>query len=176
MKLKRLLKNLKSKGQGIIIKENIENKYQTVFGTVLIALSGCILYLDKAFNYVGYEGQVNSDYYDFDTLVWVMCQTISPILIIVGANFKPFRISYVIPLYCYCLQVYYVFFDLRIVEKEYTPYYAFVTAIGVYFLITYLKHLLNHLHAIKNVEIELLESIIESDDALLKKHGINIDG
>lgn len=164
---------LKSEGQEEEAKKNLKSRYQTIFGTILIAISGCILYLDKVLEYIGYVGTINSNYYSYSAFVWTMCQTISPLLIIFGANFKPLRIAYTIPLYCYCLQVYYVFFDLEMIEKEYTPYYAIGTAIGIYFLIIALRNFFNYLISIKDIEVELLESIIESDKVILDKHGID---
>ena len=168
-----VLTNLRSEDKGTTTKKR--NRIQTFFGTFLIALSGCILYLDKVFDYIGYEQTIDSDYYSFSALVWTMCQSISPILIIIGANFKPLRISYVIPLYCYSLQIFYVFFDLRIVEKHYTPYYAIGTAILLCVLIVLLKLLFNYLRSLRNTEVDLLESIIESDEMLLKENGITLD-
>ncbi len=149
-----------------------KNKLSMLFGTLLIALSGIILYLDKILDYIGYEGTIESDYYSFNALVWTMSQSISPVLIIIGAQFKPLKVSYIIPLYCYSLQIFYVFFDLRIVEKAYTPYYAIGTAILLSCLIFLLQRLFQYLNTLKNAEIDLLESIIESDETLLKEKGI----
>ena len=163
-----VLTKLRSEGQATTTKKR--NRTQAFFGTLFIALSGCILYLDKAFDYIGYEQTINSDYYSFSALVWTMCQSISPILLVIGANLKPLRVSYVIPLYCYSLQIFYIFFDLRIAEKHYTPYYAFGTSILIGILIILLKLLFNYLRSLKNTEIDLLESIIESDATLLKEN------
>lgn len=78
-----------------------------VFASILIALSGLMLYTDKVFTF---QLANNHGYPDTQTFIWVLTQSLSPvILIVVGALFKPFRIAYTIPLYLYAIQTYWVF-------------------------------------------------------------------
>ncbi len=120
-----------------------------VFGSLLIALSGLILYLDKVLKYMNYEFDIPTKFTDagmvFQTFIWLWSQTLAPILIICGALLKPYRLSYLIPLFCYSLQLYLLAFDTRVVDDSYIALYAFGTFIlilGIVFGIKYLLHYL----------------------------------
>ncbi|WP_143273638.1 hypothetical protein [Aquimarina sp. MAR_2010_214] len=172
------MSDLKLKDQETATKNKKAASFEVYIGTFLIVLSGVILYLDKIFQIIGFSVDIQDDYYDFTTFIWVMCQSISPLIIILvlGTNLKPLRISYTIPLYCYCLQIYYIFFDLDVIDdKHYTPYYAIVTTILMYFIMVGLRLLFNYWNSLKQTEIEILQSIVDSDEVLLKENGIILD-
>ncbi len=76
------------------------------FASVLVALSGIILFADKVFPY---ELSNNFGFSDTQTFIWVFSQTLAPLLLIIGLVFRPYFISITIPVYIYFIQMYWVF-------------------------------------------------------------------
>lgn len=112
------------------------NTYPTRrLGNVLVALSGLILYLDKALGFFSIEFSIPQKFveidWDFNTFIWFMCQTFSPLLLCLGALFKAHKFYYTIPLYFYSLQLYYVLFDFKIIDDGYYIIYAFASTLLV---------------------------------------------
>jgi len=101
----------------------------------LIALSGFILYSDKALTWLNLQFDIPSKWeavgMDFPTFVWFLSQTISPVLIILGASLKPRTLMYAIPIYCYMLQLYWIFLDYKIVDDSYLQVYVIGTSVLV---------------------------------------------
>lgn len=115
-------------------KERKENSTQkTYLGSLIIALSGFLLYTDKVLLFFNIEFLLPQKFMDagmdFPTYVWLMSQTISPILLIIGANMRPHTITYTIPLYCYALQLYFIFLDYKIIDNHYLQAYAVGTTV-----------------------------------------------
>ena len=71
-----------------------------------MALSGLILFADKV---ITFELAENYGFSDTQTFIWVFTQSISPLLIILGFMFRPYKIAITIPLYMYFIQLYWVF-------------------------------------------------------------------
>jgi hypothetical protein len=136
-----------------------------VFGSLLIALSGCILYLDKVFKYLDIEFVIPNKFVEagivFQTFIWLWSQTLAPILIISGAMFRPYKLSYLIPLFCYSLQLYLLAFDTRVVDDTYIGLYAFGTFVLILSVILGIKWLLHNLFQRKlaSIKQELKEKI-----------------
>lgn len=76
------------------------------FASVLVALSGLILFTDKV---TSFEFSNNYGFADTQTLIWVVTQSISPLLIMLGFIFRPYKIAITIPVYMYFIQLYWVF-------------------------------------------------------------------
>lgn len=72
----------------------------------LIILSGLQLFTDKI---ITYEFQNLYGFADSQTFLWVASQTIGPIIFCIAAMFKPYKISYSIPIYFYTIQLYWIF-------------------------------------------------------------------
>lgn len=113
---------------------------KSVFSSGIIALSGLILYSDKVLASINIQFGIPAKFkdtgMDFQTYVWLLSQTISPLLIILGSIMRPFFLSYIIPIYCYCLQLYFIFFDYKLIDDDYIDEYALGTSILV-FLVFY---------------------------------------
>lgn len=76
------------------------------FASFLVALSGLILFTDKIFSF---ELAETYGFADTQTFLWVFNQSISPLFIILGLIFRPYKIAIVIPVYMYFIQLYWVF-------------------------------------------------------------------
>ncbi|MBV7268411.1 hypothetical protein [Winogradskyella luteola] len=107
-------------------------------GTVLVILSGIVLYTDKIIGFLDINFSLPSRYdsYDFETLIWSISVTVSPLLLIIAAHLKTKLIAYVVPLYSYTLQLWFIIYDLNIVDKQYTYFYALGTCILIIFVWT----------------------------------------
>lgn len=78
-------------------------------GSVIIALSGILLFSDKILEALGIEGSNTFGFSSFSNFVWVFTQSIAPVLMILGFLLKPYFLSFLIPVYCYAIQVIWVF-------------------------------------------------------------------
>ncbi len=124
--------NIRSGDQATVIK--------SFFGTLLMILSGLILYADKIINYFNVTFSYVPDYYyDLDAYIWSISQTISPILILFSTFFKPKRWSYLSPLAAFSVQFMYIMRDESIIEKDYFWYYTAVFIIFFYVMIYFLR-------------------------------------
>ncbi len=130
--------NGQSKAKETLDQTNISSR---VFASLLIGLSGFVLYADKLFNYFNYQFPIPLKFSDagmtFETFVWLWAQTLSPLLLIIGALLKPYRYVYLIPLFCYLLQAYTLAFDSQ--DFTYTSIYAIGTTLLVFVIIEMLK-------------------------------------
>lgn len=124
------------------LKETNNNSSDSFFivstkllGSFLIILSGIILYLDKIMLFFNYKFIIPEKFIvagmNFQTFIWLISQTISPILLIIGAQIKSYHISYIVPLYCYALQLFFIFKDYKIIDDT----YLYIYAIGSTFLV-----------------------------------------
>ena len=133
IKLKMLiLKKLKDQDLNLKKKKltqihNEQSVTSKIVASVIIALSGLILYADKAFMYLNITFTPPSKFenaIDSETYIWLLTQSVSPLLIILGAYLRPYHIAYTIPIYCYCLQLYFVLLDTKTVDNTYLQAYV----------------------------------------------------
>lgn len=98
---------------------------KTIFGTVILILSGCILYLDKVFNYFGIGQEMDFGYYvTLEAFIWHVSQTVFPLLILLAFQFKPKRWALISPLYIYSIQMMYILRDQHYIEAQYFWFYT----------------------------------------------------
>lgn len=135
---KHLLTKPKLKGQ-----DKANNSHPSFIGNVIATLSGVLLYLDKVFAYFNIEVGMFKQYeylgYDQETFLWLLTSSVCPILIVVSIWLKAKTEFYVVPLYAYTLQLYFFFFDLNIVDKQYTYWYAGGATILIIVVVRYIK-------------------------------------
>ena len=109
---------LKDRGQAVINNSFLV----TSVANVLIALSGFILYSDKVLSWLNISLGVPEKWaavgMDFETYVWFLSQTISPMILMFGASLKPKNLMYAVPVYCYMLQLYWILMDYKIVNDD----------------------------------------------------------
>lgn len=113
------------------VKPSHKTKRSSFTASIIVALSGFILYSDKALSLLSIQFGIPEKFkeagMDFNTYIWLLSQTISPLLLIFGAFFKAYRISYVVPIYCYVLQLYFIFLDYKIIDDSYLQLYVLGT-------------------------------------------------
>lgn len=97
------------------------------FASVLIAFSGLILLTDKI---IIFEFANTYGFADTQTLLWVIAQSVSPLLIMLGFIFKPYKISLTIPVYMYFVQLYWVFNPAVRFDDVYLQVYAIGAVAG----------------------------------------------
>jgi hypothetical protein len=104
-----------------------------MLGNFLIALSGFVLYSDKAMSFLAIEFAIPEKWaaanMDFETFVWFLSQTFSPILWALGTFIYRKTFMHFVPLYCYMLQLHFIFRDYLIIDNTYFNYYVVGTTI-----------------------------------------------
>lgn len=97
-------------------------------------LSGLILYLDKVLNY--FNVTIDYDfkyYYDFESAIWHVSQTISPLLIIASLFFNPKRWAYISPVAAFSIQLMFILRDEHFIERDY--FWGYTAAFVVFFFL-----------------------------------------
>ncbi len=136
-----------------------------VFASIIIGLAGLVLYADKLFNQIGYQFSIPEKFSEagmtFETFVWLWAQTLSPLMLIVGAMLKPYKYVYLIPLFCYLLQVYTLAFDSQ--DFTYQGLYAIGTTLLIFFAIEMIKKYFRRSlqEEINSMREEVLENITD---------------
>lgn len=117
-----------------LTNSDLEFIKSSFIGTLTVILSGLILYLDKIIVFFDLNFQMPSRYesYDLETFVWSISVTLSPFLLIIAAHLKTNKFAYAVPLYAYTLQLWFIVYDLNIVDKIYTYWYALGTSVLVF--------------------------------------------
>ncbi len=100
-----------------------------LFGAFLVVLSAAILFTDKVTTF-GLTETFN--YRSVETFIWMVCQSLSPVILCVGALFKPFRFFYFIPIYIYFIQIYWVFDYEMKVDDPILHLYAIGFCVGLF--------------------------------------------
>lgn len=125
--------------------KNIYSYLIKLWGTSIIVCSGLILYLDKILILFKYQFIIPEKFIstgmNFQTFIWLISQTISPILLIIGNQLKTYKIAYIIPLYCYVLQFFFIFMDYRIIDNDYLYPYSIGSSIFIILIIETIKHM-----------------------------------
>lgn len=140
----------------------------SIFGTLCIVLSGFLLYLDKIFSYLDITVDNLHGWSDQENYIWSLCQTLSPILIIIGSKFRAYTVSYLIPIFCYVLQFYFVLDSSMTVDKPMTWVYVAGTSALLVFVVWTIQQLLNTIRDRRNIKIDLMEEIIKTDDLIIR--------
>lgn len=99
-----------------------------VTASFIIALSGLLLYADKALAFWDIQIWMPTKFAEKgvspEIFIWLVAQTLSPILIIIGSVLRPYFYAYLIPIYCYVLQFYFVLIDYSLVDDGYSYMYS----------------------------------------------------
>ncbi|MEM9884398.1 MAG: hypothetical protein AAF849_00785 [Bacteroidota bacterium] len=108
--------------------DNPHNERLAIIGSLIIALSGLLLYADKALAFWEIEIWMPTKFAEKgvspEIFIWLVAQTLSPLLIIIGSILRPYFYAYLIPIYCYVLQFYFVLIDYSLVDDGYSHMYS----------------------------------------------------
>ncbi len=158
--------------QGLKVINNQEKVETRVIGSIVVGLSGILLFLDKILSLIGIEGSNTFGFSNYSNFIWVLTQSIAPILLILGMLLRPYFLSVLIPVYCYSIQIIWVFQPQYHFDNEYLHFYA----IGSCVIFILLFSFINIISAIKhrnNIEVEQFiktanSFISEVDKAIIK--------
>lgn len=103
------------------------NTIKKLFGSFLLVLSVAILFTDKVTTFGITESY---GYRNTETFIWMICQSLSPILLCIGAMLKPYKFFYFVPIYIYFIQIYWVFDHTMTVDDPILHLYALGFCIG----------------------------------------------
>ena len=107
---------------------NSLNEPVTNMASIIIALSALVLYADKALAFLDISVMMPEKFAEngvsTEIFIWLVAQTISPLLIIIGSILRPYFYVYIIPIYCYVLQFYFVLIDYSLVDDGYSYAYS----------------------------------------------------
>ncbi|WP_281989696.1 hypothetical protein [Aquimarina aggregata] len=145
------------------------NTVTRIIGTIILILSGCILYLDKIFLLLDVTLENTHGWRDTENFVWHLCQTISPVLIMYGMYLRAYTLSLFVPLFCYVLQCFFVLDSSVTVDKGSTWVYVTGTSIAIMIIFMSIRWSLSRVGKVKKLEIELMEEIIRADNEILGK-------
>ena len=94
-----------------------------IIGSILVFLSGIILYLDQIFNLLNISSSATFGFTSFSNFLWAFTQSVAPILLIISSYFKSYKVVYVVPIYCYSLQLLWTFGGAHS-DRPYTYFFA----------------------------------------------------
>ncbi|WP_378187654.1 hypothetical protein ACE939_04770 [Aquimarina sp. W85] len=85
---------------------NEETVFKRIFASLVVILAGLILFSDKI---TTFDLENTYGFADEQTLIWVVCQTLSPMLLCAAAMMNPYKITYFATIYVYFIQMYWIF-------------------------------------------------------------------
>ncbi|QKX07708.1 hypothetical protein HN014_22170 (plasmid) [Aquimarina sp. TRL1] len=103
------MKDLDRKSIIKILKNNKVSQGSKIFGSFLIIVSGSLLYLDKLLAMLNIEGSNTYGFSSFSNFTWNFMQSIAPVIMIIAFFLKPYKITFTVPIFCYSLQVIWIF-------------------------------------------------------------------
>ena len=111
----------------------LELERSRLLGSFFMVLSGFLLYLDKAFSFFNFIITIPHKFieigWDQSMFIWFAMQTLTPLMICVGAWLKAYKASIFVPIYAWVLQGYFLLFDAKIVDTSYLSLYVLGTAV-----------------------------------------------
>ena len=149
------------------------NKLTRITGTVIIILSGCILYLDKIFLLLDITLENTHGWKDTENYIWHLCQTISPVMIMYGMYLRAYFLSLIVPLFCYVLQFFFVLDSSVTMDKGSTWLYVIGSSLAIMIVFSAVRWSLDKVGKMKKLEIELMQEIIRADNEILQDSGDN---
>lgn len=130
-----------------------------LLGTLIIILSGIILYLDKIFVLFDITFENNHGWNNTEAYIWNLSQTISPLLIMLGMYLRAYFVSLIVPVFCYVLQFYFVVNSSLALDNPLT--FSYVAGTSLLILVT--------MHTIKRISIMVIERKIKEARAEIEK-------
>ncbi len=110
------------------------------FGSFLALLSGLVMYVDKFVEFWGIQVDYEFKYYyDLDTFLWTVGQTVAMLLLVFSYFFKPYKWSLLAPLTVFSIQIMYVWRDEMWVQKDYYLYYTVAFIISFLALVFFIR-------------------------------------
>ncbi len=149
----------------LMVQDNKAKTINKIIGSVLIILSGVILISDKVFTF---ELDNTYGFKHTAAFIWVFTQTVSSLMILIGYIFRPYITSFIVPVYIYSIQLYWIFNpDIRF-DDYYLQSYAIAICIG-FFLLLFVIMRINKMKSQKERENDLFLKEVGEVINLLKE-------
>ncbi|WP_108869554.1 hypothetical protein [Aquimarina aquimarini] len=165
--------DLEHKGSKTIINLLFDEKVTfkgRVTGTIFNIFSGVLLYLDKIFILFGINSTSNYGFTNFYNFIWVFMQGVTPIFIILtGIYLKPYKSSYLVPIYCYAIQIIWTFNPEYADDFLLTMKFSSGLVVIILGIVALLKKLISLFYIEKNKNEEFIEDTKEVLDMLKSK-------
>ena len=139
-------------------KDRVLREVVRTIASILVALSGLPLLSDKVFTFTL---ENNFGFADTQTFIWVLSQSICPLLLILAANFKPYILAYTIPVYLYAIQLYWIFDPTLYFDDPLLHLYALGCVIVFVFLVRLVHIKIYKAHWERTQRISSLERILD---------------
>ncbi len=139
-------------------KDQVTKEVTRSIASIIVTLSGLLLLSDKVFSF---ELENNFGFQDTKTLIWVLSQSLSPLLLVFAANFKPYKLSYTIPAYLYFIQIYWVFDPFMRFDDVLLHLYALGFVVIFIFLVRLINIRIYKAHLEKSHNLSLLQNILD---------------
>ncbi len=133
----------KSKYLGNKDVNNYKETILKIFASLLVIFSGLILFSEKitTFGLTDTHG-----FKSVKTFIWMVTQTLAPILLCFGAFLKAYRFSFFIPLYVYFIQFFWVFnADKLVLDDPLLHIYALGFCSGSFLFLIFITFLIKQL-------------------------------
>ncbi len=126
----------------MIQKFLFRQEFSRIVASLLTAFAGILLYMDKIF--LQLELGANYETYgfeNFETFIWVMTQSLTPLIIIFCYPLKPYYLSFTIPIYCYAIQMIWIFQPELTTDDIYLQSYAIGSCLLFVLLVILMKRI-----------------------------------
>ena len=135
-----------------------------IIASLLILFSSILLILDKL---IVVEFTNNYGLADSATLLWVVTQSIAPILICFASAFKPFRIAYIVPIYLYTLQLFWMFSssDPKSDDRDFMYIYCLGSVVLFVLIIILFNKFFKKQNDLKK-RVSVLEALLDLSDEI----------
>lgn len=114
-----------------------------LLSSLLVVLAGLILLADKFCLFLNIKFKNNYGFPDTEQFVWYFSQIIVLVLVIIAVQFKPYKISYYIPIYISFLQLYWLLFSPTFSDSSFFNWYVFGSSIlfviSIFFISSFFK-------------------------------------
>ena len=138
-------------------------------GTLFIALSGILLYLDRVLAFAGIDSDVNYGFTTFYNFIWVLTQSVAPILLIIGSYFQPYKSAFLIAIYCYAVQIIWIFNPQYYDDLLFTLYSSFGLVIIILAIIVLINKIIQMFNQRKSENQEFIDDTKEVLEILKAK-------
>lgn len=123
----------------------------TVLGTILVLLSGIILYADKIINYFNLQITYDFKYYgSLEVFVWTVSGTVCSLILIATHIIKPYKWSLASPLTALSVQMMYTWRDEHWIQKDYFWWHTIAFIIFFAVLVYFINNYANTITALKS--------------------------
>ena len=143
-----------------------------VIASFLVLVSGMILLSDLFVSYYNIEFKNIYGFNSTTNFVFWLSMMVSQLLLIIAAQFKPYRISYLAPIYIISLSLYWIFFSNDYDNKSYFNIYVLGFSVALLVVISLISMIMNKekIEAEqKNAKLKLLENIFDLTVLKIKK-------